>query len=124
MPIKLWVDTDNQRVRAIVTGNFSTAEILRSINQAVEDPEFKPGFNILSDHTGIDTAITPEQAQMTAAHMEQLARYFTGSKWAVVTATDISYGMMRMLSVYLENIPVYLQVFRSMAEAEDWLSMP
>ncbi|MEW6674202.1 MAG: hypothetical protein AB1427_21110 [Thermodesulfobacteriota bacterium] len=124
MPIKIWIEKDQKRVRVVVTGTFSTDDIFQAIDRIRDDPDFESGFAILSDHTGIDTAITPTQAQSTAAHIEQLSRHFAGAKWAVVTQKDASYGMMRMLSVYLETVPVYLQVFRSFEEAEDWLAGP
>ena len=121
MPIKSWIEKDKKRVMAIVSGSFSIEDILININNTIEDPDFEKGFNILSDHTKIESVITTEQARMTASHLERLSKYFANSKWAVVTKKEVSIGMMRMLSVFLENIPIHLEVFKSLDEAEKWL---
>lgn len=85
MPIKSWIEKDKKRVMATVSGNFSIEDILLTINNTIQDPDFEKGFNILSDHTEIETVITTEQAKMTASHLEVLSKYFACSKWAVVT---------------------------------------
>ena len=58
---------------------------------------------------------------MTSSHLEKLSKYLACSKWAVVTKKEASFGMMRMLSVFLEKIPIYLEIFKSIDEAEKWL---
>ena len=121
MPIKSWIEKDKKRVMAMVSGSFSIEDILININNTIEDPDFEKGFNILSDHTEIESVITTEQARMTASHLERLSKDFANSKWAVVTKKEASFGMMRMLSVFLENIPIHLEVFKSLDEAEKWL---
>jgi hypothetical protein len=111
-------------VRAIVSGNVTIEEILEAINGSIDDPDFRWGYDILSDHTRVETAITTEQAGTTAEYLASLSLYFAGSRWAVVTSKDVSYGMMRMLSVFLERVPMDLRVFRSFDEAENWLAAP
>ncbi|MEJ2054430.1 MAG: hypothetical protein P8X42_10955, partial [Calditrichaceae bacterium] len=89
---------------------------------AVNHPDFKPGFNVLSDHTQIKKSITTKQVQALSSHIQKLKPYLADTRWAVLTAKKSSYGMMRMLSVYLESIPVELEVFYKLEEAEAWLN--
>jgi hypothetical protein len=121
MPIQQWIERDKKRIRAVVVGALDIEEIYDAINRAIDDPDFEQGYDILSDHTGIDTALTRQQVLLTASHLETLTDHLAGTKWAVVTEKDASYGMMRMLSVFLEAVPIQLEVFRSLDEAEAWL---
>ena len=121
MPITFWIEKEKRRIRAEVFGTISTEDILNAIKGAINHPDFKPGYNILSDHTRINEAITKAQVLTTAFNLKDFAKYVSGAKWAVVTSKQVSYGMMNMLSVYLEIIPMKLQAFYSFADAEKWL---
>jgi len=55
------------------------------------------------------------------AHLETVARAVTGTRWAIVTVAPASYGMMRMLSVRAEKIPMTVRIFDDPDEAESWL---
>ena len=124
MPIEHWIEKDRHRVRAVVTGEFTNDEIFQAIRASVEDPEFRAGFDILSDHTQIGTPITTQQAEALSSYLRGFSKYFAGSRWAVVTTKPASYGMMRMLSVFVEKVPMSLQVFKTVSEAETWLATP
>jgi hypothetical protein len=124
MPIDSWVEQDRRRVRAEVVGDFSTGDILRAIGDAVSHPEFERGFNTLSDHRQIGQPITTARLQEMTSHLRRLSAEFEGSRMAVVTTKPASYGMMRMPSVVVEDIPLYVRVFDSLAAAEAWLESP
>jgi hypothetical protein len=124
MPIELWVDKDRRRICAVVSGDFTFEEILDTITKAVNDPDLMPGYDILSDHTQVGEVLTMGQARKMTAHLKGLSDYFAGSRWAVVTTKPASYGMMRMLSVLVEEVPIHLEVFHSFEDAERWLGQP
>jgi hypothetical protein len=122
MPIRIWIEPEKELIRAEAVGDLSAAEMIAAVNAAVEDPAFRPGFSILSDHRHIGKALTPEQASELVGHLSRLTRYFAGVRWAVVSTKTASVGMMRLLSVHLEQVPLTLEVFSSMNEAERWLA--
>ena len=124
MPIEKWIDTEKHRVHAVLSGRVILHEMILAIDSSTDDPCFQNGMDILSDHTRLEKPIETDEAKQLAAHLLRLRKYFAGSKWAVVTKMKASYGMMRMLSVFLERVPMYLQVFYSFARAERWLSIP
>ena len=124
MPIEIWIDTAKHRVHSVLEGRVTFDEMIQAIDSCVEDPSFRNGIDILSDHTGLEKPIETDEAQRLAAHLRRLRDRFTGSRWAVVTKMQASFGMMRMLSVFLERIPMHLQVFYSIIEAERWLERP
>jgi len=121
MPIKLWIERDLRRIRADLSGVVSISEMLEAINASVEDPDYEAGFDVLSDHTGIDQPISTENVHHLVKHLQALTEHFEGTRWAIVTEKPASYGMMRMLSVFARRVPMNVRVFRSIAAAEAWL---
>lgn len=124
MPIESYVDEGRRRIVATVSGSFTLAEILDAIDRSVRDPRFRPGFAVLSDHRTVEEPLTPEQAGRMVDHLESLAELMAGSRWAVVTSKAASYGMLRMVSALVKHIPMEVQVFSSLEEAEAWLASP
>lgn len=121
MPIRVWIEPERRLVRIVIEGDSTTEDILASIDRAVSDPDTRPGFNILSDHRAVGEPLTTPQAHAMVARMESLKEAMSGCRWAVVTSKAASIGMMRMLAVLLNRIPMTIEVFGSMDEAERWL---
>ena len=124
MPIDTWIDTSDHRIHAVLTGSVTLDEMIQAIDSSIEDSSFRKGIDILSDHTGLEKPIETDEAKRLAVHLQRLRDCFEGSRWAVVTKMPASFGMMRMLSVFLEKVPMHLRVFYSFAEAERWLKRP
>ena len=122
MPITFKINQSKKRVEAKVSGNFSFDDITNTMKNAIQDPDFENGYNILSDHTEIDNIITTTQLHSTLELLQTLSKYFENSKWAIVTKKMASYGMMRMLSMKAENLPLQINVFNNYEEAEKGLS--
>ena len=49
---------------------------------------------------------------------------WAGDRWAIVATVPASYGMMRMLSVHAERVPMDARVFERAEDAESWLDSP
>ena len=124
MSIKCWIDKDHRRVQAVVSGDFTIDDIFRAIKGSTEDADFEPGFDILSDHTDVGEPLTAPQAEQMSSYLKNLSKVMAHSRWAVITNHPASYGMMRMLSVFLEELPMVLEIFGTLEEAERWLSQP
>jgi hypothetical protein len=124
MPVHQTVDAELRRIVATISGEVEISDILGAITAAVNDPAFQPGFDVYSDHTQITRFITPNQLAAMVAHLESLSDRLSGARWAIVTSAPASFGMMRMLEVHAERIPMEVRVFRSAGEAEHWLAGP
>ncbi len=122
MPVRYKIDTERRLVVATVFGEVSITGMIETLNASVNDPDFERGFNVLSDHTQITQAITASQLNRLVNHMASLPDKLAGARWAIVTDSQASYGMMRMLSVRAESIPMEVKVFRKTDEAERWLA--
>lgn len=120
MPIRFWIEKEKRRVRLVMSGVVSLEDALSTINAAVVDPSYSPGFDLLSDHAAVDEPLTPDATKQMLARLEQVAHVLRGARWAAVATSPAPYGMLRMLSVHIEPL-LELQVFRTMADAERWL---
>ncbi len=121
MPIVYGIHRDRELVHAKVVGNFTTADVLSCISEVAAEVGER-GFNILSDHREIGTPITREQLEMMVARLSTLRATMAGSNWAVVVGKPSSYGMMRMLRVLVERVPIRLEIFECLKEAEAWIA--
>jgi len=120
MPIEISLDADRQRVVARIYGRVTLEEIREAAGGVFGDPAMRPGFKVLSDHIGIEEALTTEAVHGLAGFLDANRPILRGVRWAVVTSRQASFGMMRMLAAYAESA-VSIRVFLDPAEAEVWL---
>ena len=104
------------RAEGILT-EFETTDLYRRIRQ---DPDFDPGFSQLCDLTVV------EEIQTSAPYLRELARqsiFSSGARRAFVTSQLFHYGLARMLQSFCEIEGTEVAVFKTMAEAEEWLGL-
>ena len=103
-----------------VTGLLDTREMVEAIGATFG--QRKPGvvYNVLSDTRAVAEPATPDQIKALVA---ELMRHGTvnGMRAAMVVGTDASYGMMRMMSAYTEQLGVHVGIFRDADEARAFL---
>ena len=119
MPISYRVDRPARLIRSTVEGDFSAAEMLSCVSEAVHEAG-EPGFNIVSDHRLIGEPATRDQVELLVDHLTTLQRFVRGSRWAVIVSKPASFGMMRMFAVLAERVPLQVRVFMDAAEGEAW----
>ena len=115
------IDAESGIVYVDVVGSFTMKEIKALIDTVVNDPDFRRGYHILSDHRRIGDPATPGQVRGTLEHVAALIDALGESKWAIVASKEASYGMMRMMEMLAEDLPIQISVFRDPEEARDWL---
>jgi len=123
MPIRHWIDREHRLIRAEVSGSTSIEQMQECVRDAICHPDFRIGFNVISDHTRVTEIISTEQVKQLTSQLALFRNQLRNAKWAVVTTAPASVGMMRMLSVYLEQVPVTLRIFATEEEAMDWLRL-
>ena len=70
----------------------------------------------------VEKVITLEQVESTINLLMAYSDRLKKSKWAIVTSKPASYGMMRLLSVHAEKIPLLVRVFKDHKTAGRWLA--
>jgi len=86
-----------------------------------DDPAFRPTFRQVCDLRDV------VEIDVSAAAIRDLAQssiFAAGVQRAFVAPQDALYGLARMLQAFVELEGTEIGVFRSMAEAEEWLRLP
>ena len=122
MPITHTVDLEERRVHVAVTGSFTLHDILEMLRAVLAVPEFGPGFQVLSDHRGIEHPATVRDVEDMLAFMRVSRDRFQDVRWAIVTQRPSSYAMMGMLSTLADlRVQMQVRVFTRVDEARRWL---
>jgi len=122
--VHFFVDVDARLVSYIVDG-ITTADHARAFFAAVlTHPDYEPGFSFLGDRRRI--AEEPDSAYIRAVALEVMARQAVlgPCRWAVLVASDTSYGMARMWGLLTESSGVEIKPFRTVGEVARWLGLP
>ncbi len=115
-------EPDAHVVHAKISGALDLADMQATVDAVIACPGALPQDGILSDHTQIAAPITPPDLAALLVFLTLRADQLQHRRWAIVTASLASYGMMRALSVGAQRIPLDVDVFHSEAEARAWLS--
>jgi len=121
LPITYHIDSDAGIVQVVVQGSLVLEEMLATIAAVAEDPLFQKGLHVLSDHRTIAAPATTDQVMGLIQQARKFQEKLGGTRWAIVVSSDLSFGMMRMLSAFAEPIPLRVEVFREYEEALAWL---
>ena len=124
MSVTHMLDETHRLVRIEVSGTLTTAEMMAELDRAEAEVAGRGTYRVLSDHRGVETPATKEQIEAVVARLGRDGGPFHGTKWAVVTVKPASYGMIRMLAVLAEKIPIDVGIFDRVPDAEAWLGLP
>lgn len=115
------IDKEAGVVYSSASGIATDDEFLSHQRLLSRDPDFRPHFRQLLD----GRAIT--ELKVTAAGIRALIAgnpWGKGAKRALVTADDTAYGLARMFELGRPSPQDEFRVFRTIAEARDWLGLP
>jgi len=108
------------------TSGAATVEGFIALFQAMRShPQFRPGMNVLADHSSLDvSSITASEIEQVADMRARLVRE-TGARSALVIGpgSPMRYGLARMFEAYIEpQVETEVQVFETFDEAMAWLT--
>jgi hypothetical protein len=120
-----WVDPSLVICRMF---DVATVEGTASLIQAlISQPQFRPGVDVITDHTGQDvSALTAADIKQMAGFRAEIAGETTG-RVAIVVGSDspLRYGFGRMVGTYADlQGDDSIRVFRTLDEAIAWLRPP
>ncbi len=125
MPVTYEIVEDSGVIIASAVGQFSGAIWLEARKRMFEDPDFRPGLNVLLDlsRAELDEAKkekTAEGAQKFGDHASRIGHI----RFAVVAKSDLAFGVSRAWGAWLSSAGfVEVNVFRDMDAARDWLGL-
>ena len=122
MPVRSVIHKEQRLVVTIEEGRVTFDDMRANQDRLLNDPDFDPEFNQLSDAT---LATDSDLAPNNLSRLYDRRVFSDSSRRAVIAPTSFSYGMARMLQTYVElskNGP-QVAVFRDRASALKWLGM-
>lgn len=122
MPVSYKIEPEKKLIRTVCTGDVNPEEVNNHFRDLARDPDRPDQLNVLLDLTKMSSV--PESGQVRAVGFT-LKRYrptLLFNACAIVAASDVLFGMMRMFEVFARDSFVITQVFRSTADAEVWLA--
>ena len=122
MPVRSVIYREHRLVVTIEEGRVTFEDMLANQDRLLNDPDFDPNFNQLSDATlATDTDLSEHNVRM----LYQRRVFSASSRRAVVAPTDFAFGMARMLQAYLElsGTAHPVKIFRDRASALRWLGV-
>ena len=123
MPITSQINEKRQLTVFTGTGELSFDEVRNAINSFYEGSHTLKVLWDMRDATARE--ISSGQVDQIALLLEEYGGRSKGVRTAIVTPTDLDYGLSRMLislvEIREERYPVFMKVFRNMDEAVSWL---
>ena len=120
MPVTWSLDGDLLRLN--LEGHYQPTDIIDAFLSALADRRCPPEVSLLLDTTGSQSLDVRSSGQIRhvaeylGPYRERIRR-----RCAIVVSTDLHFGLSRMGSAYSESVGVDARVFRSTAEALEWL---
>jgi len=107
-------------VRLVYQGGPSFEEWERTMRAVLADPAYQRGFPFLVDRR-FDEPTSRDTLRRVIHFLSLNEAELAESRWAIVVSSLASYGMARMKQGLGGDLPMPIQVFMDMGEAERWL---
>ncbi len=122
MPITYHIDRERNLVTISANGNLNEPEYREIRARIASDPQFRPGMYQLEDFRSVvEHNFTTEGYDSFLDQEISLRQFFGNARHAIVTSSDLHFGLTRKLIVEIGDSHQDTRVFRSMEEAEAWL---
>ena len=118
MPIAYSVERERRWLFAVAEGEAGFSEIATHLRKERDDGGLP--FPELIDATRATVALSGAEVRRVVDLLRDLARHGALGPTAVVVGDDVSYGVMRMLEILVEDVCA-VRPFRGRLEAEEWL---
>jgi hypothetical protein len=124
MPVEYRIDVEAGVIHRSLIGEVTTDELLADFSRALEDPDYRPGMNSLTDLREVKPYAHRDDVLRVARFLLEHHERIDSFRAAVVVSSDSIYGMVRMLQQELKDTDIEIQVFRDFDAARGWLLNP
>jgi hypothetical protein len=123
MPITYQIDPERNLVTVSAHGVLKEHEYRETRAELASDSRFHSGMKVLEDFRSVEKhAFTTESYKRFIEQEILLQPIFGNGRHAIVTHSDLHYGLTRQLIGEMGTSSQEAQAFRDMEEAETWLS--
>lgn len=117
------IQGDAEIIRIILSGHLTETEIGEVGRElALLEADYPNTPNRLTDLSGIEKGDLPYAAIQERARKNRGRVYANKFKSAIVAPRALDYGLTRIYQTLSEHPQVDLQIFKSRAEAEEWIT--
>lgn len=109
-------------VRVTMDGHFDTADVLKVAAEALSDPSFVRGSNILIDFRESEVVATGEDIFKRVQFLSESGSTL-GPSIALLVSRSVHYGLARMAELYGESQGLTMQVFTDEDVALAWVEL-
>lgn len=121
MPYSHTIQPLEQYALMIAEGACDLDQTIVAMAGLAHDPEFGPGFGILTDARRVEYTPDAEETHQLATVASQ-RDFFLDHPMAIVVGQELNYGIARMFSALASLQGATAEVFRDMEEARAWLT--
>ena len=121
MPFAHTIDHGHGTMTTTASGNVTVAEIVQHLDD--ERLQGALPYSELIDARTASVSISATEVRTVVDVLRGLGAMHRLGPTAVVVATDVGYGMLRMLEMLVEDVCV-IRPFRDVPEAQRWLQSP
>ena len=104
-----------------IEGETGYEDVKAYLDRLLEDPHFRPGMPGLIDCRRVKSLFSITDLRRTAADAKRRPELQVPGRAAVLTSSNLVYGLLRMYEVFNEGNPAEVRVFRRPEEAMTWL---
>ncbi len=122
MPVTYSIDVATKLMRITCVSPMTFAEVMDHFRSLKLDPAFVGQLDAFADLTEADLLLETSQLPVVTSELAALRAKAGFRIVAVVATRDVLFGIMRMLEVMVSPYLQAIRVFRSVPEAEAWLS--
>lgn len=114
---------DPEDVLIVTSGDASVADLLRTVQDGIDDPRFRDGLKVLFDHTLTRWwALSNEEIRLLADQLAAEAPRLGTHRVAAVVGGPLDEELAQMLRRLSDGrLPFDVHVFRSRDDARAWL---
>ena len=118
------IDTHNNVVLVEFEGDIAVEDYRRLLTELVESPDFQKSPKVLIDQRRGRMTVSVEDTRTQPMWVERLQDRLGEPRVAVVTSSDLDFGLNRMFEISSEDLLSHTgKVFRDIDEAREWLGI-
>jgi hypothetical protein len=121
MPIHYHLDAAAGRIRTTCAGNVQLLDVIAHFDELESDPRAHGRWDVLLDLSECTSLPTSDDLRGVTSRMGALGGHVRFGRCAIVASRDALFGMIRVFSVYAEDLFGPTCVVRTAEEAEAWL---
>ena len=118
MPITYTIDSTRRWLFTVAKGTVTYSQVEAHLGKERDDNGLP--FTEFIDATQATADLSAEEVRQVVDLLRDLGRHNALGPTAVVTGDDVSYGIMRLLEILVEDV-CDIRPFRDRGEAEEWL---